>query len=217
MTDFLIHNIARARHNRAQRSALPQNPRMKQYVGEQQQRVVRGQPILVSKEMVERNLAEIRAKQAAHMIELRTRDGRLVDLATLEPGPFAPQEPKPHPRLDSVANDKNFPTPPGWTFVPPYRSDDATMPQVLSPGEKPALLQDMVVEPASADPATEAPATTEPAVEPAADVVSHDAAAEDQDLEAALMAAQADATEGDGAGEDVASGEAQKKGKRNRR
>lgn len=216
---YVIHNVSRARHNRAARAALPQNPRMKQYVGAQQQRVVRGHPIIVSSEMVQKNLEELRAKHAAHIIELRTRDGRLVDLATLEAAPAGPIETKAHPRLDSVANDRNFPVPEGFKFVAARGSDDATMPQLVKDGEKPALLQQAeVVEPSHGEEgapvvaAAESVAATE---EPAAVVTT------DAELDAALEAAQAEASEEPAAappaGEDVSSEETTKKGRRNRR
>jgi hypothetical protein len=211
--DYVIHNVSRGRHNRRQRAALPANPRMKQYVGAQQQRLVRGQPLIVSEEMVKRNLEELRAKHAAHMIELRTRDGRLVDLTTLEAAPAAPVEPKPHPQLDSVANDKNFAMPPGFKFVPPYVGDDATMPTIVPEGEKPALLQQSVEEtppPAPAEAAPPAPPAEEPAI-----------VGTDAELEAKLAEAQAEAAEEPEAatpeGEGVSSGETQKKGRRSRR
>jgi hypothetical protein len=218
---YMIHNVARARHNRAFRAALPQNPRMKQYVGDRVQRLVRGQPLVVSADMVRRNLQELREKNAKHILEVRTTDGRLVDLSTLEAAPPLAVEPKPHPRLDSLANDKNFPLPPGYKFIAPNTSDDSTMPQLVASGEKPALLQGLEVpEPTPAAEAGDIPETPEAAVvaqppqdDPAPVVVDNDS-----ELEAALAQAQADAADGPAAteGEGVSSVES-KKGKRNRR
>src|SRR5271156_5153081 len=171
--EYVIHNVSRGRHNRRERAALPANPRMKQYVGHQQQRLVRGQPLIVSEEMVKKNLEEIRAKHVAHILELRTRDGRLVDLNTLEAAPRTPAEPKPHPLLDSVANDKNFKMPEGFKFVPPYVGDDATMPALVPEGEKPTLLQQSVED--APDPAVAAPEVVAAPEEPAPAVVGTDA------------------------------------------
>lgn len=211
--EYVIHNVSRGRHNRRERAALPANPRMKQYVGSQQQRLVRGQPLIVSEEMVKKNLEEIRAKHAAHILELRTRDGRLVDLKTLEAAPAAPVEPKAHPLLDSLANDKNFKMPPGFKFVPPYVGDDSTMPALVGDGEKPALLQQSIEDAPAPAPAAEAPPAPI-AEEPV--IVGTDA-----ELEAKLAEAQAEAAEEPEAatpeGEGVSSGEAQKKGRRSRR
>jgi hypothetical protein len=210
--EYMIHSTARSRHTRAARAALPQNPRMKQYVGHDQRRLIRGQPLLVTEVVVQKNLDELRAKQANHMLEVRTRDGRLVDLNTLTAAPSVPVEPKPHPLLDSVANDKNFKMPEGFKFVPPYTGDDSTMPAIVADGEKPALLQQSVEEAPVAP--SEEPTPAPPAEEPA--VVGTDA-----ELEAKLAEAQAEAAEEPEAatpeGEGVSSGEAQKKGRRSRR
>jgi hypothetical protein len=156
---------------------------MKQYVGDLQHRLIAGRPVLVSEEMVRRNLTELKFKAAAHMIELRTRDGRLVDLNTMEAAPPAPPTILPHPVLDSVANDKTWKYPPGWKFVPPNANADGTMPQILKDGEKPALFSDTSMDETIA-------AATEPTPAPEdTPVVSTDA-----ELEAALAAAQAEAT-----------------------
>jgi hypothetical protein len=179
--DYQLFNTAHARHNRTARAALPKNPRMKQYVGDKQHRLIAGRPVIVSEEMVKRNIEELKAKAAAHMIEVRTRDGRLVDLNTMEPAPPAPATVFPHPLMDSVANDKTFVYPPGWKFVPPNASADGVMPQVLKEGEKPSLFADAV--PEDLTPAVTAPAVVE---EPA--VVTTDA-----ELEAALAEAQSEA------------------------
>jgi hypothetical protein len=218
--EYMIHSTARSRHTRAARAALPQNPRMKQYVGHEQRRLIRGQPIMVTEEVIQRNLAELRAKQASHMLEVRTRDGRLVDLETMALAPEAPAELKPKPRLDSVANDRNFKQPEGYKFVPPRGGDDATMPQLVKDGEKPALLkQAELLEPTPGEdgaPAVAATTAVAAPEEPPAPVVTNDA-----ELDAALEAAQAEATEEPeppaGNPEDVSSEEAPKRGRRSRR
>lgn len=205
--EYLIHSVARGRGNRTARAGLPQNPRMKQYIGASQSRLVRARPLVVSEKMVMDNITELRTKAAAHVLELRTRDGRLVDLETLTPGRAPPSPPLPHPLLDSVANDKNFKMPPGFKFIPPYMSDETSMTQVLPDGEKPALLKEAEL-PEPIAPVVAAPisvAATELAVP----------VGEDADLDAALAAAQAEAapTEAD----ELSSEEDSKKGKRNRR
>jgi hypothetical protein len=214
--EYMIHSTARSRHTRAQRAALPQNPRMKQYVGHEQRRLIRGQPILVTEEVLKKNLGELRTKQANHMIEVRTRDGRLVDLETLAPGAAIALPPQARQPLDSLANDRNFKQPEGYKFVPPRGGDDATMPQLVADGEKPALLkQAELAEPLPVEGAPAVAATEVVAAPEAAPVV----ASTDAELEAALAAAQSDAADDPAPPEveDVSSGEAPKKGKRSRR
>jgi hypothetical protein len=216
---YAIHNTSRARHNRKQRAGLPQNPRMKQYVGETQQRLVRGQPILVSEEMVKRNLAELQAKAAAHMLELRTTDGRLVDLKTMQLAPQAPTPPLPHPLLDSVRNDRHqWKYPEGYKFVPPYQSDDVTMPNLLPDGEKPQLFAQTDLEmPAPAVAAAQESLVSETGgSDPEGDPVVPVTGTVDPELEAALAAAQVEASE-EPAAEEGAQAEEPRRGRRNRR
>ncbi len=218
-TMYAIHNTSRSRHTRAARAALPQNPRMKQYVGSMQQRLVRGQPLLVSEDMVRANLEELRAKHAAHIIELRTQDGRLVDLRTLEPLPGTPTPPKPRPLLDSVRNDRHQWTyPPGYKFVPQYQSDDITMPNLVKEGEKPALFGQSDLEvapPADATPTVSA----DPSV-PETEGSEPTAISTDTELEAALASAQSEATEGEDPApseDESVQSEERKKSRRSRR
>lgn len=135
---YLVHSVARGRHNRAARAALPQKPKRKQFIGGEQLRLTNGRPITVSADFLKKNIEELRQKEAAHVLEVRTLDGRRVDLRTLEPssGPAVPANTIPAFQPDSVNNDKNFP---GLPIIPPYTSDELTVPEVLKPGEKPAL------------------------------------------------------------------------------
>lgn len=208
---YVICNTSRARHTRAARAGLPQNPRMKQYVGSMQQRLVRGQPLLVSEDMVKANLEELRAKQAAHILELRTQDGRLVDLQTMEPMPLAPTPPLPHPPLDSVRNDRHqWKYPPGWKFVPPHRPDDATMPNLVPEGQRPQLFTQSDLETAPPSVSTEPPVSETSGSEPVAT---------NAELEAALAGAQGEATEAEGAAPSDTEGVqyGSSRGRRNRR
>jgi hypothetical protein len=187
---------------------------MKQYVGDDKRRLIRGQPILVTEEMVKKNLEELRAKHAQHMIEVRTRDGRLVDLQTLEAAPIGPVETKPHPLLDSVANDRNFPLPDGYRFVPERGGDDATMPQLVPAGEKPALLQGAE----STEPNTAMDAVAPDVVAAAdADAPEPEAAAGSDPVDAAIARAQAEATDPVAMATEDVSSDGQRKVRRNRR
>jgi hypothetical protein len=187
---------------------------MKQYVGKDQRRIVRGQPIRISEDVLKRDLEELRTKHANHIIEVRTLDGRLVDLTTLEPGPSPVIPPRPNPRLDSLANDRNFPLPEGYKFVPPYMSDDSSMPQVVPEGGKPALLQEDQIQTTETAPTEEEKLAAGELPSETADAPT-EAQGDDTELDAALAAAQTDAApEGT---EDVSSDESPKKGRRNRR
>jgi hypothetical protein len=148
---FQIHVTSRSRHNRTERAALPANPRMKQHVGPQQGRVMRGQPLTVTAEKLAAMLPELRQKAKQHVLEVRTMDGRKVDLETMEVSKALPQVPPVNKPLDSLANDKNPVWPEGSRYVPPYVSDETVMPQLVKAGERPQLL-------ASEDGAPEEPA-----------------------------------------------------------
>ena len=66
-------------------------------------------------------------------------DGRLVDLNTMAPASAAAgEDTRPQFPLDSIANDKNFP---GLEITPSLAGDDFTPPEVLPPGERPALFE----------------------------------------------------------------------------
>lgn len=134
---YYVHSVVRGRQNRAGRAQLGQRPRLKQFVGHEQVRLVRGRPVVLTETQVRQNLEELRAKVAGHVLEVRTPDGRPVDLDTLTPAPRLPSPPLPHPPLDSIARD----TPWGQYVPPNYRTDQLAMPDhVLPPGQKPQLL-----------------------------------------------------------------------------
>lgn len=134
---YAIHSVVRKKAFRAQRAEKAAHLRKKHYVGDTQMRLVPERRMLISEPVLLRNLVSIRQQAANHILEVRTLDGRLVDLSTLQPGPAAPIPPLPHPKLDSVADDKQT-----GQYIPPYVGDDHAMPPVLKPGEKPALLRD---------------------------------------------------------------------------
>lgn len=136
MTTYVIHCVSRGRHNRTDRAQLPANPRMKHHIGHDQRRLVRGRPLMLPEELLLHNLEELKAKAAAHILEVRTTDGRLVDLSTLEAQPLRPESPRPSFKLDSVNDDK-----PAGQYIPPYVGDDNSIPQIMPPGEKPSLMK----------------------------------------------------------------------------
>jgi len=131
---YAIHVILK----RAQRAPgpMPSRVQRKHFIGAQQLRLVPGRRLVVTDAALRRDIADIRAKAAAGLIVVRSLDGRLVNLDTFELGP--PLRAVAHAKFqqDSVANDKQV-----GQFVPPYVGDDMALPQVLSPGQKPALLE----------------------------------------------------------------------------
>ena len=156
-TQYSVRSVVRARHNRTARAALPQKPRRKQYVGEGQLRLAHGRALIITEDQLKANLVELREKQAAHILEVRTLDGRLVDLMTLEVAPGAAgAATAPNFPLDSANNDKNFPGIPGH-LLSRGGGDELTVPQILKDNEKPSLFQDAA---AQADDAVDAPASS---------------------------------------------------------
>ena len=134
---YMLRSVVRSIHNRTQRAALPVKPRRKQYVGNDMIRLAHGRATVITEDQLVRNIADIKAKVAAHILEVRTMDGRLFDLETGQPVE-APVTENTQPQFptDSVANDKNFE---GLNITPPYMNDDLTPPEVLAPGAKPSL------------------------------------------------------------------------------
>jgi hypothetical protein len=133
---FALHSTVRKQSGRLHRAQAAAHVRKKHYIGAEQLRLLPDRRLLISKEVLLRNLPELRQKAGEHILEVRALDGRLIDLNTLTPGPAAPVPPLPNVRLDSVAYD----TPTGQ-YIPPYVGDDSAMPVVLPHGEKPALLK----------------------------------------------------------------------------
>lgn len=106
-TKYAIHSMVRSRHNRLARSQLPQPARFKQYVLPDQRRLVRGRPVIITEAELRENIDTLREQHAAHVLEVRTLDGRIVDLGSIRVMPPAPVENHtPNPRLDSVAYDR---------------------------------------------------------------------------------------------------------------
>lgn len=104
---FLLCNATRSRTNRTLRAQQPKHHGLKQYLAGGKYRVIRGRPIVLTEEEVGRYYEEICLKVQAGIFELRTQDGRVVDVTTGRP---VHQQnatvPLPNPPLDSIANDK---------------------------------------------------------------------------------------------------------------
>ena len=180
-TQYAVHSTVRKAAFRSFRAQLPAHLRKNHRICDQSMRLVPDRRLVITDKVLLKHLPELREKEAQHILEVRTVDGRLVDLATMEPGLPAPAVIPPHPRLDSVAYD----TPTGQ-YIPPYVGDDGAMPNVLPPGEKPQLLTQDERERVLDD----AAAAEKLAAEAAATEATTDA-----ELEAAIEAAQAEASE----------------------
>lgn len=103
--DYYLHNTSRSVHTRAQRYSAPQHGGAKQFFKES--RVLRGRPVLITDAEILAHLNELKDKAAVGLIEVRSADGRKLDLSTLQlEGKVTPSPLLPHPVLDSVKNDK---------------------------------------------------------------------------------------------------------------
>jgi len=69
--------------------------------------LIRNRPLTISEEELNANIEHLRERHAQGMIEVRTPDGRIIDLHSMEAGPGRVQSPDPNFPLDSVENDTN--------------------------------------------------------------------------------------------------------------
>jgi hypothetical protein len=148
MALFAIHSTVRAKHTRTARTASPGTTRLKQFVGRNQTRLVRGRPIFMDEDELVECIDDLREKENAGVIEVRSEDGRLLDLRTLALAEAKASVPLANPPLDSLAND-----PKRGQYMPP---PDA--PMSYDPNAVPALVsQASEVEPDTEDEPTAAP------------------------------------------------------------
>lgn len=101
-----IHSQVRRQATRLQRMRSPTRHRFTQRVLSDQRRLVRGRPLKITREQLLANLDELQEKNRLGILEVKTMDGRAVDLTSLEAAKPKVAPPLPHPPLDSVANDK---------------------------------------------------------------------------------------------------------------
>lgn len=105
MPDYYVHSGVRKRHTRLKRMQAAQHPALVQHIGGLIVR--RSRPVRISETKLAEILPQLHAAHADGRLELRTADGRLVDLKTLAPlSPPETSKPLPNPPLDSAANDK---------------------------------------------------------------------------------------------------------------
>lgn len=111
---YRVYSMVRRVQTRTARATSPTRHRFKQYLfngtSSTTRRLVRNRPVEISSEELEQNLDELRAKWEVGMLEVRTMDGRVLNLNDFSVGPSRAPAPLPHPPLDSANND----TPAGY-------------------------------------------------------------------------------------------------------
>jgi hypothetical protein len=100
-----VHSLVRRRQTRMKRWTSPTRHRFTQRVLPEQRRLVRGRPLDISRQQLLDNLDDFQKKNELGFLEIRTKDGRLVNLVSLEMSKPKPPPPKPHPPMDSVERD----------------------------------------------------------------------------------------------------------------
>lgn len=105
MPDFQLHSGVRKRHTRLKRVLAPTHAALVQHIGGLIVR--RTRPVRISEAKALEILPQLKAAEAEGRLELRTMDGRLVDLESMQPVvEVTPSPLLPHPLLDSAARDK---------------------------------------------------------------------------------------------------------------
>lgn len=106
---FVVHSMVRRQKTRTARVKSPTRHRFKQYLfHDPNKRLIRNRPLTISEEELKDNIEHLRERHEQGMIEVRTPDGRIVDLQSLKAGPARVQSPDPSFPLDSVEQDKNM-------------------------------------------------------------------------------------------------------------
>jgi hypothetical protein len=172
---YYVHNVTRGRHNRTLRATQPKHHGMKQYLGGGKYRSVRGRPIVLSDSQVFEHLEELKAKVGAGIFELRTQDGRIVDINTGRAAPRGESKPLPRQIPDSIAND----TQNVGQQMPQYPGGDVEG----QPGAEPSLItesdRDELPPPPVVPPPPAADTQTTEVTPPAADPVTDEASTEE--------------------------------------
>jgi hypothetical protein len=160
---YYVHNVTRGRHNRTQRAGQPKHHGLKQYIGGGKYRSIRGRPIALTREQVMQHIEELVKKVDAGIFELRTQDGRIVDIRTGEAAPRGASAALPRPVLDSIANDQQN----VGEQMPQFPGGDV----VGTPGTEPSLIADAEEEePAAVVPPAPPPAPVTSPSEPVTEV-----------------------------------------------
>lgn len=173
---YLVHSVVHHPSTRTVRAQAPIHHRHKQFILKAQRRLIPNRPIAVSHEELHENLDELRAKNAQGILEVRTPDGTLIDLATLElktknADPPLPVVPDDSARFDPKHGEVNnraptLPTDPN----PPAVAEGIAAGLILDPppSDRPLPAEDGIGEPLFLDePKEAAPAPILSAQEPA--------------------------------------------------
>lgn len=192
MTSYALHNISRSRMNRTDRAALGKKPRLAAYItiNGQARRLIRGRPTIIGAEVLEKNIDLLRSLEKEQVLEVRTLDGRRVDLSTLTAAARMSSAPPPNFLPDSMARDE------AWgERIPPQLGDAIDEDGNEIPMDHvPELVRRAEVEAAPEPASVEPPVPVMPqAQEPEQKEVS--VSPEDAALEAALLAAQQEGDE----------------------
>lgn len=102
---FQVHSTVRSPRTRTLRAAAPVHHRRTQFVLDVQARLIPNRPLTITEEDLRRNLESLKALEAQGIAEVRTVDGRKVDLETLTPAPAMAIPPSPNPPPDLAALD----------------------------------------------------------------------------------------------------------------
>lgn len=102
---FQVHSVVRSPRTRTIRAAASVHHRRTQFVLDTQSRLIPNRPITITEEDLRRNLESLKSLEAHGIVEVRTVDGRKVDLETLEPAPALAMPPLPHPPPDLASLD----------------------------------------------------------------------------------------------------------------
>lgn len=147
---YAVHSTVRARHTRTLRasSGMTNRHRFKQHIMSDQRRLIRNRPILITEEQLQAHLDEFKKKQAVGILEVRTMDGRILNLDTMQPSMALPAPPLPHPLPDSADRDLKV----GYT-LPKHEGD-----KPLTEGE----VEDVLSEMANSDDIPPPPSLDEP-------------------------------------------------------
>lgn len=102
---YHLMSTSRSVRTRVVRAHNPMHSGLKQFIAGEY-RLIRKRPLVFTEEQLAKHLQEVKNKQALGMLEVRTPDGRLVDLETMQVATASAAPPKPAPPKDSIANDE---------------------------------------------------------------------------------------------------------------
>lgn len=82
--DYFIHNGARDVETRTLRARQSRHRGLKQYVLDSQRRLLRGRPLRITEEELQKNLTQLQAQEKEGILYITSLDGRVLDLQTME-------------------------------------------------------------------------------------------------------------------------------------